>query len=414
MRQYSLRLAHLMRIWIVNHHADPPDGLATRSFDISRRFVASGNPTTIFVCAFSNYHLRPMRSLGLRLWKTEDIDGVRMVWITGPSYRANDWRRVLNMLTFSVLAVVAGTFRRERPDIVVGVSVHPLAALSGWLLARLKGARFFFEVTDLWPESLIEFGRLRADSVAARAMRRLERFLFVHSERIVMLWRHTDEYVAAQGVSPAKILWVPHGVELERYERLRPYEGGCSRPFKVMFVGGIVSGPLDGILDAAQVLQDRGRDDVCFVLVGAGHEKDKFVARARETGLRNVEFRGAVPKREISKTLEEADAFIYGVRDIPLYRFGLSMNKVTDYLAAGRPIIFFGHSTYDPVRDAAAGYSVPPGDATLVADAIERLVALSPRERMEMGERGRQYLVEHHNIPVLSERLMAAFEKKGA
>ena len=408
-------MADPMRIWIVNHHADPPDGLATRSFDIARRFVEKGNPTTIFVCAFSHYHLRPVRKLGFRLWRSEDIEGVRMVWIAAPSYRGNDWRRVLNMVTFSVLALLSGALRRERPDIVVGVSVHPLAALSGWLLSRLKGARFFFEVTDLWPQTLIDFGRLRADGSAARAMRSLERFLFRHAERIVMLWRHTDEYVASQGVSPAKILWVPHGVELKRYDDLVPYRGAPARPFKVMYVGAfLASNSVGTILDAAGVLARRGRDDVRFILVGAGVEREGLIERARTEGLANVEFREPVPKREVARVLGEADAFIYVLRDLPLYRFGISLNKLTDYLAAGRPIILFGRSSYDPVRDAQAGISVPPGDPEALADAIFELVALTPEERIEMGERGRRYLLEHHNIPVLSDRLLNVFEKTEA
>jgi glycosyltransferase involved in cell wall biosynthesis len=404
-----------MRVWIVNHYADPPDGLATRSFDIAKRLVEKGHPTTIFVCAFSHYHFRPARHLGWRLWLDENIEGVRFVWVAANAYRGNDWRRVLNMLAFSSLALVAGLLRRARPDIVIGVSVHPLAALTGYLLARLRGARFFFEVTDLWPQTLIDFGRLRPDGAAARAMRGLERFLFQRAERIVMLWRHTDAYVAAQGVSPSRILWVPHGVELGRYDELAEYRGGPDRPFKVMFLGGFVeANSIDSILDAAAVLEKRGRADIRFVLVGSGQERDALIARAVEMGLRGVEFRPAVPKREVAKTMGEADAFIYGLRDLPLYRFGISLNKLTDYLAAGRPIVFFGRSTYDPVRDADAGFSVPPGDPEVLADAIEKLVALMPEERIEMGERGRRYLLEHHNIPELASRLLEVFERDPA
>ncbi len=404
-----------MRIWIVNHYADPPDGLATRSFDIARRMVEKGHPTTIFVCAFSHYHMQPARRLGWRLWRDEVIEGVRLVWVAGNAYRGNDWRRVMNMLTFSLLAFVAGAVRRERPQVVIGVSVHPLAALTGYFLARVKRARFFFEVTDLWPQTLIDFGRLRADSRAARAMSRLERFLFRRAERIVMLWRHTDEYVESQGIPRSKILWVPHGVELERYEALDPYRGAPERPFRVMFLGGFVAAnSLDNLLDAAAVLGKRGRAEIKFVLVGSGQEKDALVERARAMGLANVEIRPAVPKRDIARTMREADAFIYGLRDLPLYRFGISLNKLTDYLAAGRPIVFFGRSTYDPVKDAEAGFSVPPDDPEVLADAIERLVALTPQERMEMGERGRQYLLEHHNIPELAARLLDVFEKQPA
>ncbi len=402
-----------MRIWIVNHYADPPDGLATRSFDIGRRWVEQGHPTTIFACSFSHYHLRPARRLAWRLWKEEDIDGVRYVWISAPGYRGNDARRVLNMVTFSVVAFIAGALRRERPEIVIGVSVHPLAALSGYFLARIKRARFFFEVTDLWPETLIDFGRLSPQGRVARWMRGLERFLFRRAERIVMLWRHTDAYVESQGISAAKILWVPHGVELARYEELEPYAGGRTSPFRIMFLGGFVaSNSLDTILDTAVVLQERGRDGIRFVLIGSGQEREALIKRAGELELANVDFRPAVPKRDVAKVMGEADAFIYGLRDLPLYRFGISLNKLTDYLAAGRPIIFFGRSSYDPVRDAEAGFSVPPNDPEILADAVDRLVALTPEQRMEMGERGRRYLLEHHNIPGLAARLLEVFEKR--
>ena len=401
-----------MNIWVVNHYADPPDGLATRSFDLARRWVEKGHPTTIFVCNFSHYHLRNARRIPWpRLWLDEEVHGVRMVWLRAPGYTRNNWKRVLNMAVFSALAVVSGAFRRPGPQVVIGVSVHPLAALAGWTLSRLRRARFFFEVTDLWPQTLIEFGVLPQDSFTAHSMKRLERFLFRHSERIIMLWRHTDDYVESQGVSRDRIVWIPHGVELSRYEGLDPYTGEASKPFRVMFLGGFVSAnSLETILDAASELKKKGRRDIRLLLIGSGQDRDAIIGRARELGLDNVEFPGAVPKAEISKAMAKADAFIYGLRDLPLYRYGISLNKLTDYLAAGRPIIFFGHSTYDPVAEARAGFSVPPGDPVAIAEAIERLTALSPQERKAMGERGRDYLLGNHNIPNLAERFLGVLE----
>jgi glycosyltransferase involved in cell wall biosynthesis len=401
-----------LRIWVVNHYADPPDGLATRSFDLARRWVEKGHPTTIFTSNFSHYRLQPVRRIPpFQLWLDEYVEGVRLVWLRSPGYRLNNWRRVLNMVTFSGLAIVSGAIRRERPDAVIGVSVHPLAALAGWLLARIKGARFFFEVTDLWPQTLIEFGMLAPKSFAARSMQRLERFLFRHSERIIMLWRHTDEYVESQGVSRDRIVWIPHGVELSRYEGLVAYDGVAGNPFRVMFLGGFVSAnSLETILDAAVELKRKGRDDIKLLLIGSGQDRDAIIDRARVLRLDNVEFPPAVPKAEISKAMALADAFIYGLRDLPLYRYGISLNKLTDYLAAGRPIIFFGKSTYDPVAEARAGFSVPPGDPVAVADAIEKLSLLSPQERKAMGERGRDYLLGYHNIPNLAERFLGVLE----
>ena len=105
-------------------------------------------------------------------------------------------------------------------------------------------------------------------------------------------------------------------------------------------------------------------------------------------------------------TVEEVRA----LHDLPLYQYGVSLNKLTDYLAGGRPIIFSGHSAYDPVADIGAGYSLPPDDPVAIADAIEKLFALSPDERIKMGRKGRQYVVEHHDIPKLASQLLEALE----
>src|SRR5207253_1437019 len=154
--------------------------------------------------------------------------------------------------------------------------------------------------------------------------------------------------------------------------------------------------------------------DIEFELFGAGTYREELMQRARALNLRNLSFPPAVPKKEIARVMSRADAFIYGLHDLPLYRYGMSLNKLSDYLAGGRPIIYYGRSSYDPVSAAGAGFTVPPGDPAAVADAIERLFALSPEERREMGARGQAYLAEHHNIPRLAERLLAVIEPVAA
>src|SRR5260370_19765375 len=147
-----------------------------------------------------------------------------------------------------------------------------------------------------------------------------------------------------------------------------------------MFLGGsVASNALDRIREAAAVLEKRGRKDVEFILVGSGQEREGLIRQAKSMGLKNVDFRAAVPKKDVGRIMGEADAFIYGLRDLALYRFGISLNKLTDYLAAGRPIVFFGKSTDHPVRDAQARFSVPPRAPEGLADAVEHLVNPHPQ-----------------------------------
>jgi glycosyltransferase involved in cell wall biosynthesis len=349
--------------------------------------------------------------LGFRLWRAFEVDGVRVVWIRTLPYRSNNWRRVLNMANFAVVVLLAGLLERPRPDVVIGVSVHPLAALSGYLLSRLRSARFFFEVTDLWPQTLVDLGRLKPNSLRARWLRSLELFLSRKAERVVMLLPHADQYMTSIGVPPEKIIWSPNGVELSRYDDVVPYDGAERPPFRVMFMGGFVTAnALDNILDVARVLKDRGRTDIEFLLVGRGTDRDAVISKARELHLDNVSFPDAVPKPEIGRVMSDADAFIYALHDLPLYRYGVSLNKLMDYLAGGRPIIFSGRSAYDPVAEIGAGYSLPPDDPVAVADAIEKLFSLTPGERILMGRKGREYVMEFHDIPKLASRLLAVLE----
>lgn len=398
-----------MNIWVFNHYAEGREGYATRPYDIARRVIERGHRVTIFASSFNHYSFRETRLDGIHLWRSETIDGVEFVWLRTFPYRWNDWRRILNMGSYFLMALVTGLRRSDTPDAIIGVSVHPLAALAAQIVASRRRCRFFFEVTDLWPQTLIEFGRISAKGVTARSLRALEGFLYRHAEKIFMLWRNTHDYVTSIGADADKIVWLPHAADLDRYADLPPYHGLARQPFTVMYLGGFVeNNDIHTIIESARELRRRGRSDIVFALVGSSTHKAAWVDRVVELDLKNVVFPPPVPKADIARVMRDADAFIYAVRDLPIYRFGISMNKLVDYLAAGRPIIFAGHSAYDPVLEAEAGFSVPPENPQALADAVERLVALQPEERARMGRRARNHLDQHHTLQVVVNRLLKA------
>jgi glycosyltransferase involved in cell wall biosynthesis len=104
----------------------------------------------------------------------------------------------------------------------------------------------------------------------------------------------------------------------------------------------------------------------------------------------------------------EADAFIYHVRDLPVLRYGISSNKLCDYLASGRPVIFAANSSNNPVAEAQAGISIPPENPQALAAAIVRLQALPFEERVRMGENGVEYARRNLDVRVLAQRLESA------
>jgi glycosyltransferase involved in cell wall biosynthesis len=103
--------------------------------------------------------------------------------------------------------------------------------------------------------------------------------------------------------------------------------------------------------------------------------------------------------------LQDADAFIIAAKKTDLYRYGISPNKLHEYMAAARPTIFAANSHNNPIAEVAAGITVAPEDSRAIAAAVEMLAALSIDERWNMGLRARQYIEEHHNFTRLANRL---------
>lgn len=396
-----------MNIWILNHYAGTPHTTpATRPYDLSKELVRRGHQVTIFASSFSHYEfVEKVLQPGER-WRTETCEGVRFIWLRTYPYRRNDWRRALSMLTYSWRAVSVGLRVKGRPDVIIGTCVHPPAAFSAYGLSVLRRGRFFFEITDLWPQTLVDMGALSDGSPLTWGLRVLERFLCRKAERIVTLLPHADEYLAKGGVPKDKVAYIPQCVDMTRFSDAKEYDGGNRDSFTVMYVGGHAKYQgLEVILGAAKMLQEQGNGRTRFVFVGNGLEKPGLIRLSSELNLRNVEFRDPVPKDQVARVMEEGDALVHSFRALGVQKYGVSPVKVPDYMAAGRPILYAVEGSNNPVEEARAGFTVPPEDPRALAEAITLLISMSPEDRIRMGLNGREYVRTHHDVKALVDRL---------
>ena len=393
-------------VWILNHYAGTKASPSTRHYDLAREFVRKGHKVTIFASGFHYQKFVEERLRSDESSKQEYHDGVRFVWMRTFPYKGNEWRRVVNMISYAWRAIFIGRKLEERPDVIIGSCVHPFAVLSAYILSRMKKSRFLFEVRDLWPQTLIDMGALNNKSLIAWGLRKLEKFLYDKAEEIITLLPYADEYITGLGIPSKKIIWIPNGADLSRYRGVREYDGGMSKPFKIMYLGAHGrANALDVIIDAANIIQGKGLNNIRFIFVGDGPEKTHLIQYSEKKCLYNVEFRSAIPKNEISKVMGEADAFMFNLEDLSLFKYGISSNKLFDYLASGRPILFSGNAANNPVAEAAAGISVPARAPKLLANAVIDLINLKPEDRKIMGKNGLRYMRAKHDIRLLADRL---------
>ncbi|ENO76184.1 glycosyl transferase [Thauera sp. 63] len=306
-----------------------------------------------------------------------------------------------NMLAYCFAVLRRDTLSKLlSPDVIVGSSVHPFAALAAAVLAARYQVPFVFEVRDLWPQTLIDMGRLKAKGFVARGMHLLERWLYHRASRIIVLLPHANEYIEPLGVPPEKIVWIPNGVDLSVFPR--PPIASEEGSFTLMYLGAHgQANSLETLLKAMSLVrQHRLPRAVKLRMVGDGASKPELMRLATELGISDVvSFEDAVAKREIPRVAAEADAFVICLRDLPkLYRYGISMNKLFDYLAGARPILIASAASNNPVVEAGAGLTVRPDDPEALAAGIVELVNTPSEVRCRMSVAGRNYVEAHHGF----------------
>ncbi len=381
----------------------------TRHYELARHLVSHGHQVTVIASPVS--YLTGKSRAGRVKWVEKEQPEAGITILRTYTYSAlhrSFVHRVFSFFSFMFSSFWVGLGVRS-VDLVWGTSPPIFQGVSAWLLARLKGARFLFEVRDLWPAFAIAVGVLR-NKILIRLSLWLERFLYHRADQLMVNSPGYVEHVRSRGGK--NVALIPNGADGSMFD---PHDDGSAfrskhrleERFVILYAGAHgMSNDLEVILDAAG--QTRAAN-ICYVFVGDGKEKAALQRRAAEKGLENVLFLPPVVKNEMSGVLAGADACIAILKPIELYKTTYP-NKVFDYMAAGRPILLVIDGVIRQVVEAAgAGLFVPPGDAAALAQAAESLAA-DPQNARQMGSSGRRYLEEHFDRARLAEDLRRLLE----
>jgi glycosyltransferase involved in cell wall biosynthesis len=287
-------------------------------------------------------------------------------------------------------------------------------------IARLSGAKFVFELHDLWPMSLIEIGGMSRYHPFVRICAVAERATYRKADLVVSILPEVSPHVTKMGLPAERLAVIPNGIEPPPEES--PSDEGlpesiaaaldqadACQKYIVVYTGSHgMPNALDTLLDAASTLRDK---PVLFILVGNGHERERLLKRVDAEKLSNVLMFPAVQKAQVPLLLKRAHLAYLGAPKQSLYRFGVSPNKMIDYMAAGLPILFAVEAGNNPVLDANCGISVAAEDPSALAGAVCSMMRL-PREQLDMlGRNGQRYVSDHHLYNVLARRFLEAVDR---
>ena len=390
-------------IWILNHYAGTMlTSKGGRHYYFAKHLARAGFQPVVFC---SNLRKGTHRWVETDdLWaerRAEEID-TPFVFVRVRRYRGNGPARVLNMLDFFFnVKKAAKQYAKLHgpPDIILASSVHPLSMVAGIQLAKHFGIKCICEVRDLWPEAIIAYSsRIKCDGLLARIMYAGEKWIYKKADAVVFTQEGGPDYVRNHGwdtdhggpIDPAKLFYINNGVDLEIFRNnLREFP--CNDPdfsdpgiFKVVYAGSLRRVYNFGlILDAAKLIPD---PDVKFLVFGDGDEMEALQQRVRDEGIRNVVFKGRVPKQAVPSIVSKADLNLAHWEMTPLLRVGESCNKTFEYLAAGKPVFYTVRPGYSIVEKHHCGKLTQGFSPQDIADGILAMKNMSPDERKTMGE----------------------------
>lgn len=403
-----------MNILLINHYAGSvKHGMEFRPFYMAREWVKQGHEVTII--AASHSHLRSKPPEVSNSQSEEVIDGVRYIWLKTPAYQGNGVKRVINMFAFVTRLWLKAAYwvNTLKPDVVIASSTYPLDMWPASRIAAKTGAKLVFEVHDLWPLSPIELGGISPRHPFMVLLQWAENYAYRKADRVVSMLPKADAHMIEHGMEASKFSYIPNGIVIEDWlvsselpmehrtilEQMR--QDGY---FLLGYAGSHgAANALETLIRSAVRLKD---EKVKIVLVGQGSDKKSLQRLAEHVRADNLLFLPPVPKTSIPQLLNLMDALYIGFRRIPLYRFGISPNKLIDYMMAAKPVIHAVEAANDPIKDSGSGISIPPEDEPALVAAIQAVMNMSAQERLEMGERAKQYVMREHNYRILAQRFV--------
>lgn len=413
-----------MNIWILNHHARDTG----RHPSLAEYLTRLGENVTLFSSSFEHNNFVETKEYDKNFFIEENVKEYKRIYIKTPKYKGNGVKRLLNQLVFSVNTYKAG--RRvlkdgNKPDVIMGSSVHLFTGLSAYFLARKTNTKFVFEIRDLWPKTLVDLGALKEKSLLTRLFYLLEKFLYKKADLIISVLPDADKYIENLGIDYQKIVHIPNGIDLEYMDeslenddirrKVKDLMKGYSNEFVVSFTGahGKANG-LETIIETARILQDVELEEQIktrFLLVGEGPEKEKLINKVKRHSLSNVTFINRMPKSYIPHILNQSNVCLFHLVDTPVFNYGISSNKIFDYMYSGKPVIFAVKSSNDFAKLAECGITVQPENPTDFADAIKKMKNLDEVKLLEYGFNGKEYVRVNHSFNELAAKLKFEFKK---
>lgn len=397
-------------IWYVSKYVAPPAKVSAggRGYLIMREFARMGYGCVI-ITSDSN-QLAEVPKLD-QPYLRQEVDGIQLYWLRTMKYSvAKSLRRILSWLDFEWRLWRLPKGQLPAPDVVIVSSLSLLTILNGFLLRARYKCRLVLEIRDIWPLTITEEGGFSRWNPLVLGLGFIEKLGYRYADAIVGTMPNLGEHVAGVLGQAKATHCIPMGVDeatlvvggelpVDYFERYIP-----RGKFIVAHAGTIgITNALDTMLDCAESMKDDPR--VHFLIVGEGDLRAHY--QSKYAHLPNLTLAPRVPKQMVQSVLSRCDLLYFSVHVSTVWKYGQSLNKVVDYMLAGKPVVASYTGYPSMINEADCGTYVPAGDVAALRREILRYAAMSAPERELIGWRGREWILSKRSYETLANNYLA-------
>ena len=391
-----------MHILFLSHYFPPESNApASRTYENCRRWVRRGHKVTVITCVPNVPDGVVYDGYKNRLRQCEVVDGINVVRVwTYVAANRGRIRRTLNYISYMFSAIFFSLFVKK-PDVILATSPQFFCGWAGVIASRLRRVPFILEIRDVWPDSIVAVGALRNKRIV-RILEWLELKMYAAAKHIITVGKSYKQVLIEKGVPAEDISIITNGFDCDIFypresdEKVRQ-RYNLNGEFVCSYVGtiGMACG-LEVVLHTAKLLKNRQRNDIKFLLVGAGATKEQLRRQALEENLDNIVFVERQDREAIPRILSVADACLVHLRRSDHFKT-VFPSKILEATAMAKPTIL-GVEGYAAqfLREADAGICIEPENADQLAEAVENL-ADDPELCRSLGQAGREYVTKHHD-----------------
>ena len=398
-------------IWYISKYASPLKyGFGSRHFYLASEFNRLGY-NTVVISSDSN-HLAEIPALK-STYSHEIIDGVDTWWIKTIKYKGSaSIKRILSWIDFEMKLWFMPKKKIARPDIVIISSLSLLTILNGYWLRKQFGCKLIFEIRDIWPLTIIEEGGFNQWNPFVMLLAWVEKFGYKKSDIIVGTMPNLAEHVKEVTGKKKNCHCIPFGYNPDLYKSQEPLPEGYEEryipknKFIIGYAGSIgITNALDTFIKCASEMKDDFQ--IHFLLLGDGDLLNEY--KTRVLGLPNITFAPKVNKAQVQTVLSHCHVLYFSTQDSKVWQYGLSLNKIIDYMMAGKPIIASYNGYPSMINEAQCGVFIPAESIPALKQAIYEYKEM-PIDQLELiGKRGKEWLLKNRAYDKIAQEYCKLF-----